>query len=205
MLPQASTPSPPVTTVATTGLLSETPTRPRVYAYDQYGLSEARTIVIEDLGSVPVVPVDFFLHSVLPPVNDDILLRIKKNLTRNKTIKNNKWSIFPKAPSLTRKNEFNAFRPLTTLFSRIVKANSPLVSSLDFVYKPNSAPISERNNASRPDAHLQLKQTRSLATGPTSAASQSHWEDIVVAIELKLHSKDWEDVRSFVFSFRVLP
>jgi hypothetical protein len=38
-------------------------------AYDQYGLSDIQ-VVIEDLGNVPLIPVDFFLHSALPPVNE---------------------------------------------------------------------------------------------------------------------------------------
>ena len=56
---------------------TESPRRPPKSSLTEYpsgSLREASApVVVDDLGDIPLVPVDFFLKSVLPPVGKDIL------------------------------------------------------------------------------------------------------------------------------------
>jgi hypothetical protein len=176
--------------------------------YDSGFLDEARSTVVEDFGEVPLVTLDFFMKTVLPPVDSSVLRDIKAALVAKKHIKkDHRWSAMPKNPSQTGKRETEAFQTFPTLIKHIDKAASPFMNSeptLEFVYKPNGAPVSERNNESRPDGQLELKTKRSLGersssrrTRSKSLLEKSRWEDIVLPCEFKLHEKDYADVRSF--------
>jgi len=183
----------------------ETPSRPRKSGLAEYrsgSLREARTVVVDDLGDIPVVPVDFFLKSVLPPVDKDILKQIKTALIQKAHIKRNRWKYLPKAPKGSGKAEATSFKGLRDIFTAIAEAASPLLGReivLTFQYKPDETPLSERNNTSRPDGHLELKVKRSLGEEASrkrtrSQVPKSRWEDIVLPCEFKLDSKDWRDV-----------
>ena len=128
-------------------------------------LSEACSVIVEDLGEIPLVSVDFFTRNVLPPIHDDVLGKVKASLIAKKHIKGNRWTAFPKSPKTTGAQETRAFSAFPTMVGHIMEATSPLIESdpaLEFVYKPNEAPASEHNNASRPDGQLELKVKKSL-------------------------------------------
>jgi len=169
---------------------------------------EARSVVVEDLGDVPLVSVDFFIDSVLPPVDSTVLENIKAALIAKKRInKKNGWSAFPKSPKATATSETRAFSKFPIMIKHIVEAASPLMNSepaLQFVYNLNETPVSERNNYSRPDSQLELKTKKSLGAPSSSRRLRSrdvldktHWEDIVLPCEFKLDQKDYEDVSPF--------
>jgi len=76
--------------------------------------------------------------------------------------------------------------------------------ALEFIYKPNEAPVSERNDNRHPGDQLQLRVKKSLGTTPTSRSlrprvdiGESYWEDCTVPFELKRNEDDWEDASLF--------
>jgi hypothetical protein len=185
-------------------------------------LDDARATIVEDLGEIPVVSVNFFIQHALPPVENSVIQAIKTSLVRSKDITNRgRWSCFPKDPKDSSKTETDAFRGLSTVYSKVVHAASPIMKvqpRLDFTYKPNEAPVSERTNDTRPDGALELKVKKSLSVGVLDSSGggsvrrsvrlgslfetlkdpKSHWEDIVLPCEFKLHEKDYLDVSRFV-------
>jgi hypothetical protein len=187
----------------------ETPTRPRQSFSSRYRaghLSDARSVVIEDLGDIPLVSVDFFTSNVLPPIGDKFLGNIKDSLVAKKHIENNRWSAFPKSPKATGLVETQAFSAFPTMVDHIVQTTSTLMDSeptLKFVCKPNVAPVSERNNSTRPDGQLELKEKKSVGE-VSSSDEKSHWEDIVVPCEFKIDKNDYEDVCPLRVSHRYL-
>jgi hypothetical protein len=169
----------------------------RTYRSGQF--SEARSVVVGDLDDIPLVSVEFFLSSALPPVEEAILDQIKTKLKSQKHIIRNRWACFSKPPKATGKKEVKAFEELPTIFRNVVVAADPIVGRkpvLTFEYKPNETPLSERNNNSRPDAHLELVTKKSGGSKTRSQASR--WEDIVFSWELKLDIKGCDDVRSML-------
>jgi len=184
---------------------TETPSRPRQYGSNQYlsgVLDEARTIVVEDLGDIPLFPVDSFIERVLPPADEADLAQIKDLLVKGKHInKKDRWSGFNKDPKQSGKSESNAFQALPAVFDNIVEAATSVLrdsqARLHFVYKPNDAPASESNNDTRPDGQLELTTKKSLGNRfgrLRSEDTKPRWEDIVVPFEFKLDEKDFLDV-----------
>jgi hypothetical protein len=188
----------------------ETPSRSRRYASNQYltgVLDEARSIVVEDFGDVPTLSVDSFIEGILPPVGEADLTKVKALLVKSKHInKKNQWNVFNRDPKQSGRSEAHAFKGLPTIFNNVVKAASSILKNsrarLHFVYKPNDAPASERNNDTRPDGQLELTMKKSLGKLVShqlrSIDEKSRWEDIVVPFELKLDEKDYLDVRLFL-------
>ena len=193
---------------------TETPNRLRQSSSSQYRASEARSVVVEDLGDVPLVSIDFFASKVLPPIGNTILEKIRASLIKKKHFtKKNSWSSFPQSPNPSGKNKTRAFSAFPTMIQHIVQAASPFMCSepaLEFVYKPNATrPVSERNNASRPDGQLELKAKKSLGALASSSrlcseSLTSRWEDIVLPCEFKLDENDYEDVCSLRVSYRYI-
>jgi hypothetical protein len=181
---------------------TETPSRPRQYGSNRYltgVLDEARSIVVEDLGDIPLFPVDSFIERVLPPAKEPLLEEVKALLVQRKHINNQKrWDAFSKTPKQSGKSETNAFKTLPTVFKNIVTAVSrDSKARPHFVYNPNDAPASERNNDTRPDGQLELTAKKSLGNRVgrlRSEDTKSRWEDIVVPFEFKLDEKDFLDV-----------
>ena len=182
---------------------NETPSRPRQSYSSRYRaghLSDARSVVIEDLGDIPLVSVEFFTSNVLPPIRDNILVNIKASLVAKKHIEENRWSGFPQSPKATGLVETQAFSAFPIMVDHIVQTASTFIDSkptLEFVYKPNEAPVSERNNATRPDGQLELKDKKSVGE-VSSSGEKSHWEDIVLPCEFKVDKNDYKDVCPYV-------
>jgi hypothetical protein len=109
---------------------TETPSRPRQYGSNRYlsgVLGETRSIVVEDLGEIPLLSVDSFMERVLPPAEDALLKRVKALLVQRKHInKRNRWHNFSKTPKQSGKSETNAFKALPTVFKNIVTAASSI-------------------------------------------------------------------------------
>jgi hypothetical protein len=146
--------------------------------------------------------VDSFIERVLPHVDEEDLAQIKALLVEGKHInKKNRWTGFSKDPKQSAKSETKAFQALPTVFGNIVKTASTISQNsqarLRFVYKPNDAPASERNNDTRPNGQLELMVKKSLGNLKSVSHSndvKSHWEDIVLPFEFKLDEKDYLDV-----------
>jgi hypothetical protein len=158
---------------------------------------------MKNLGDIPVVPVDFFLSSVLPPVEEAILDTIIAKLNSQKHIKGGRWSSFKfsRSPKATGKKEGEAFQGLQTVFRNIIAAASPLIKRapvLSFQYQPNETSVSERNNSSLPNGHLELVEKKNLGAQGTSSRTRlqtSRWEDIVLPCGFKLDTTGANDVR----------
>ncbi|KAF9232353.1 hypothetical protein BU15DRAFT_67549 [Melanogaster broomeanus] len=71
--------------------------------------------------------------------------------------------------------------------ARAIALQSPS-PTLNLVAKPSKSPASHRNNSSRPDAYLLLKDNKSKFISTTD--DKDHWEDIAVSFEFKKGSSE---------------
>ncbi|KAF9230900.1 hypothetical protein BU15DRAFT_83049 [Melanogaster broomeanus] len=91
------------------------------------------------------------------------------------------------------RHEEVVFEGLERIFDDIVnhaRAVAPQSPSptLDLVAKPSKSPASHRNNSSRPDAYLLLKDKKSKFMSTTD--DKDHWDDIAVSFEFKKGSSE---------------
>jgi hypothetical protein len=112
----------------------------------------------------------------------------------------NEWTAFAVTPK-DQSSEDVAFRPISNIFSNVVKAivaNSLRVKrtengrSVDYLQNPNRAPTStERQNASRPDGYLVLKRREE--------GKDVRWAYVVLSCEYKRKDgdDDVDDVRIY--------
>jgi hypothetical protein len=98
------------------------------------GLDNARAIVIEDLGEIPLVSVEFFIEHALPHVEMSAIHAINTSLQTNCITKRGRWSGFSKDPQNSGKKETGAFRGLPAIFKNIVDAASPILKKDSCLY-----------------------------------------------------------------------
>jgi hypothetical protein len=172
----------------------ETPCKIRKIAGPQYqtgSLDEARSAVVDDVGRIPLVSFDFFCQSVLPEVPSGAVQKSANDLQATGVIQNGRWSAFPANPKSTKAKESDAFKPLKDVFDAIVNTTKNYMGdrkpTVKMTCEPNMTPLSERSNSSRPDAHLELLDTKHLAPPASTRHVRlpSYWEDITHSCEFK--------------------
>jgi hypothetical protein len=172
----------------------ETPCKIRKIVGPQYrtgSLNEARSAVVDDVGSIPLVSFDFFCQSVLPEVPSDAVKKNANDLQTAGVIQNGRWKAFPENPKSMKAKESDAFRPLKEIFDAIVETAQKYMGgrkpTVKMTCEPDMTPLSERSNSSRPDAHSELLDTKHLAPSASTGHVRlpSYWEDITHSYEFK--------------------
>jgi hypothetical protein len=142
---------------------------------------------MEDLHSVPVVSLAFFLEKVLPsPPTSFDLEKVKKQLNTAGLTTGIGWKGFRTRPKSNKAHESTAFRGLQDVYDGVVKStlnsHDGYEQVLQMKHNPNCAPLSKRVDMSRPDSFLELLRRLSVAV---NEEDNSNWEDIPVSMEFK--------------------
>ncbi|KAI5117344.1 hypothetical protein M0805_006243 [Coniferiporia weirii] len=175
----------------------DTPARARSvdeHTYRNGTLDERRAAILSDLGqSIPEVDLDFFTNNVLPPLRDGFNVdEIVTSLESKKIIKEGRWEWFEEDPMRKQCTETEAFKPVVDIFESIVRAANEKShgheQTLTLRMAPNSAPVSERSNRTRPDGFMILKEAEDKF-GSDEKARRS-WYDLALAFETKKDGSD---------------
>ena len=160
-------------------------------SYRTGDLLRGRVVVLKDLGPIPVVPLKYFNSAALPPLRNDFdVQNIERALQASGQITSGQWREYQSNPSNGSANEEDYYKHLCSIFTAVTKqAKKGTVTSptVDFIQKPNSAPMSERANSSRPDGYMLLKNKKSVKSGTNS---RDFWDDVAVSFEFKKYGKD---------------
>jgi hypothetical protein len=149
-------------------------------------LDSGRAAVMEDLHSVPIVSLAFFLEKVLPSPASFDLEKVKKQLNTDGLTTGIGWKGFRTRPKSSKAEESTAFRALQDVYDGVVKStlnsHDGYAQVLQMKYNPNRAPLSKRVDMSRPDSFLELLMRLSVAV---NEKDNFNWEDIPVSMEFK--------------------
>ena len=171
-------------------------------------LEEQRAAVMDDLGNIPEVTVDFMLDHIIPNSEIDVERTIRI-LKRKGVLLNDGWKEFADAlPKESSDNEQTVFSKMGTIYKGIIdytnfsdgSDGSSRTATLDFSAVPDIAPVSETKVKSRPDGCGQLKSNNSLHTSqcgyPPNNKTDYHWFNIAYVEEYKKRnsSKELDDV-----------
>ena len=150
-----------------------------------------RVAVLKDLGPIPIVPLKYFNSAALPPLRNDIdVQNIERALQASGQITLGQWREYQSNPSNGSANEEDYYKHLCSIFTAVTKQakkGTGTGTTVDFIQKPNSAPMSERANSSRPDGYMLLKNKKSVKSGTNS---RDFWDDVAVSFEFKKYGKD---------------
>ncbi|KAI5115744.1 hypothetical protein M0805_002822 [Coniferiporia weirii] len=175
----------------------DTPARARSvdeHAYRNGTLDEKRAAILSDLGqSIPEVDLDFFTNNVLPPLRDGFNVdEIVTSLESEEIIKGGRWKWFEEDPMRKESTETEAFKPVVDIFESIVRAANGKShgheQTLALRMAPNSIPVSERLNRTRPDGYMILKEAEDKF-GSNEKARRS-WYDLALTLEVKKDGTD---------------
>jgi len=167
-------------------------------SYRTGDLIRGRAAVLKGLGPIPIAPLDYFNSAVLPPLHPGIdVQKIERALQASGHILSGKGHEYQSTPNKDSANEADYYQCLCNVFNAAVaQAEEDTMTSakVEFIQKPNSVPVSERINTSKPDGYLLLKEKRSIST--LDAESRDSWDDIAVPFEFKKSDteKDRQDV-----------
>ncbi|KAI6144040.1 hypothetical protein BKA82DRAFT_4179732, partial [Pisolithus tinctorius] len=177
---------------------SDTFTKPKhasLAGYRSGDLAVGRTAVLNDLGEIPQVSLEYFKSAILPPLRGQIdIAKIKTSLEGAEAwSRHSGWTAIKKEPKLSGVSEEETFEPLSKVFDAVVReagkvANTP--ATLRFSSQRSHSPLSDHSNATRPGACLLLvgknsvgsqgaKKNNAENSGPDS------WYDIAVSFEFK--------------------
>ena len=169
-------------------------------------LEEQRAAVMNDLGNIPEVTVDFMLDNIVPNSGIDVERTIRK-LKRNKVLLDAGWKEFIDAlPKDSSNTEQKVFSKMGTVYKGIsdhtvFDDGSSRTPTLVLGTSPDIAPVSETNVKvrTRPDGCGQLQKYDSIHTskcGYPKEKGDYHWFDIAYVEEYKKgnSSKDLDDV-----------
>ena len=168
-------------------------------------LDQQRLAVMNDLGNIPEVAVDFMLDHIVPNscVNVD---RTMKSLRQKGFLRDAGWNVFMDGlPKVSNDNEQQVFAKMETIYQNIITSTSFDVGhspsrTLDLSTCPDIAPTSNTDIRSRPDGCGQLISTHPFHTSQCGYPSQDkgdyHWFNIAYAEEYKKKNtlKDRNDV-----------
>lgn len=186
----------------------DTPFKTRVTNGPQFrtgDLESRRTAVVEDLGEIPVVSLNYFLENAELECITSIEVKQILDDLKAKKLYTTKWTGFPDEPSKVSADETDVFAPLEAIFKAVCEVpRGTRKATVRMGYVPNSSPMSERANATRPDAHLELEQgdvaLAALAAleADESKTKNKSWANIVLACQFKKHATlaKVEDVRN---------
>jgi hypothetical protein len=158
-------------------------------AYRAGGPEDSHTAVLDDLGgSIPEVPLSFFLDHVAPMQHSNSsTVKVKKQLERKNTFtKKGRWNGFGDEPSKKTGGETAGFKLFEKAIQNIINACQTLMdsTSVSFIYfnNPNLAPYSERSNTGRPDGYFIRPRTAPIQRGKSPC---DRWDDIFGPTEYK--------------------
>ncbi|KAI6021147.1 hypothetical protein EDC04DRAFT_2901404 [Pisolithus marmoratus] len=165
-------------------------------AYRSGDLALGRTAVLRDLGDIPSVSLDYFKSAALPPLRERIDIdKIKESLQRDAEVwsqASNQWVGFAKEPKDSEQSEDMTFKPLSNIFDAVVRKATVAgtQAKLRFVSRPSESPLSERSNATCPDAYLLLLEKKSVDTqndkkNHAKNSNPDSWDDIAVSFKFK--------------------
>ena len=183
-------------------------------------LDQQRLAVMNDLGNIPEVAVDFMLNHIVPNsgINVD---RTSQNLRQKGVLLDAGWDVFiDELPKVSKDNEQKVFAKMETIYQNIITSTSFDVGyspsrTLNLSTCPDIAPTSDTDIKNRPDGCGQLLSTHPFHTSQCGYPSQGkdyHWFNIAHAEEYKKKNtlKDRNDVclhfilKSTLFSHQFL-
>ena len=159
-------------------------------------LYDQKMAVLNDLGNIPEVTVDFMLDHIVPNSGINVE-RTMQNLRREGVLLDTGWEVFKNAlPKKSPDNERTVFLKMGTIYQKIIASTefdvghsrTPTLSMGTF---PDLAPLSETNVRSRPDGCGQLNASDPIHTSQCSYPSRSrdkgeyHWFNIAYVEEYK--------------------
>jgi hypothetical protein len=155
-----------------------------------------KVAVLNDLGNIPEVTVDFMLNHIIPNSGINVELTIQ-NLRREGVLLNDGWKVFKNAlPKKSPDNEQKVCLKMGTIYQKIVASTEFDVGNsrtppLFMGASPDIAPLSETNVRSRPDGCGQLNTSHPIHTSQCGYSSRSrdkgeyHWFNIAYVEEYK--------------------
>jgi hypothetical protein len=157
-------------------------------------LEEQRMAVLNDLGNIPEVTVDFMLDHIVPNSGINVE-RTMKNLRREGVLLDAGWEVFTDAlPKKSADSEQKVFLKMGTIYQKIIASTEfdmghSLTPTLILGTSPDIAPISETNVRSRPDGCGQLNGSHPIHTSQCGYSSRDkgdyHWFNIAYVEEYK--------------------
>ena len=157
-------------------------------------LDEQRAAVMNDLGNIPEVTVDFMLDNIVPNSGIDVERTIRE-LKRNEVLLDAGWKEFDdKLPKKTSGKEQIVFSKMGTIYQGIIGSTafddgSSRTPTLVLGATPDIAPVSETKVKSRPDGCGQLSSNHPIHTSqcgyPPKERGDYHWFNIAYVEEYK--------------------
>ncbi|KAF8841825.1 hypothetical protein BDN67DRAFT_1010350 [Paxillus ammoniavirescens] len=126
-----------------------------------------RTAVLRDLHRIPIISLSDFQRFILPPLPSGITTASIRSalLTDSVLNQNGGWAAFTDNPSKDSRREEAVFEGLQTVFDAIITKVQNTTQGCPTVRLVNdltATPQSARNNSSRPDAYLLMKDKKSV-------------------------------------------
>ncbi|KIN96017.1 hypothetical protein M404DRAFT_1007053 [Pisolithus tinctorius Marx 270] len=142
---------------------SDTFTKPKhtsLAGYRSGDLVVGRTAVLNDLGEIPQVSLEYFKSAVLPPLRGQIdISKIKTSLEGAEAwSRHSGWTAI-KEPNLSGVSEEETFETLSKVFDAVVREAGKVASTpatLRFSSRPSHSPLSDHSNATRPEQRRKL-------------------------------------------------
>ena len=190
------------------GLTGDTPLKQNSAASGVFlsgTLDQQRLAVMNDMGNIPEVTVDFMLNHIVPNSGINVARTIQ-NLRQKGALLDAGWDVFiDKLPKVSNDNEQKVFAKMETIYQNIITSTSFDVGhspsrTLNLSTCPDVAPTSDTNIKSRPDGCSQLISTHPFHTSqcgyPSQGKEDYHWFNITHAEEYKKNNtlKDRNDV-----------
>ena len=172
-------------------------------------LDDQRSAVLNDLGNIPEVTVDFMLDQIVPDSGINVESTIH-DLRRKGILLDSGWREFIDAlPKIAVGTEQEVFKKMGPIYENIIAStkfdgHSRRSPTLDMGTNPDIAPTSDKNIKSRPDGCGQLSSKHSIHTSqcgyPSQAKGDYHWFNIAYVEEYKKKNsrKDLNDVCSLL-------
>ena len=175
-------------------------------------LEEQRTAVMNDLGNIPEVTVDFMLNHIVPDSGVDVEHTMRK-LRHKGDLLDAGWKEFiDELPKDSADNEQKVFLKMGTIYQRIIDSTkfkrSSRTPTLVLGTSPDIAPVSETSVKTRPDGCGQLNSNHRIHTSrcgyPSQEKGDYHWFNIAYVEEYKKRNtiSDLNDV-CLIFIFKL--
>lgn len=160
-------------------------------------LNASREAVMMDLAYISVVPYQEF-KKWLPPIKGDLQRALATLREQGVLLSSNGWRDWQTTAAHSQELKDKTFEPFEALVNSIISAAGDENALVELVHNPRKAPISARNNDSKPDGHFLLRRGQSppSKTGQTRLGLRPY-EALVTRNPLAYDPNDpawWEDV-----------
>ena len=167
-------------------------------------LLRRRVAVLQDLGPIPVVPLEYFNLAALPPLRSGIdVQNIERALQASGRITSGQWrELYQSNPNNGTTNEQDYYKYFCSTFKAVMtqaKKGTRTSPTVDFIQKPNPTPVSTsaQRHTSNPDGYLRLKEKKSVRLPGTE--SRDSWDDVAVSFEFNKYDNNrdvsWTSLR----------